>query len=866
MRLDFENPWVLALAVALPLLFLILRYTLVDNPKMQIALSAAVRFCILLLLIAALAGALSVTRSKNLSLLVLADLSDSVPESATNQVRDFLAPLREKLPKNAQAGLMTFANAPELKTGLGQKPDAAKELTKPTPGTETSLERALLAAWQGMPADTVNRVAVLSDGNETLGSGVATAKRSAGHGVKVFTAPYTEAARDEVLLEDLIVPVEAKKGQSFSVSAIAHSAAPTKASFTLYRDGFKVQEREIELKAGANTLTFQESDPPQGLVKYELRVSAARDFYTDNNVASGAVQVAGEPRVLLLEQSEREARFLARALEAENIRVEVREGKGMPVTLDELAAYDCVILSDVPATDLSVSQMNSLRSYVEELGGGFIMVGGEQAFGLGGYYKTAVEEVLPVRMRPEKKKDVPSVAMSFIIDKSGSMNGQKIELAKEACIVTLDLLNDRDYVNVVAFDGAAYSVVDIQSAANRAAITRSIEQVQAGGGTSIYPGLLKGYEALTTVPAKFKHAVLLTDGWSQQGDYETLIGQMVADQITLTTVSIGTGAAADLLQNLARLGGGKHYATDDPRDIPQIFAKETMTASKSSLLETPFLPQVFRNLPVIRSIDWSKAPFLFGYVATSSKPTAEVSLLTEAGDPLLVTWRYGLGKTAAFTSDAKSRWGSDWVRWSGFGQFWAQVVREVMRTSINHGAEMSVTYQGNRGKIVIDNVDDQGQFVNELRSTAQVVKPDLSVESIALRQVAPGRYETDFPINATGSYLFKIRQTIPAKGAQPEQVFSDMTRAFTISYKPEYRHLGVNEDYLKELATVTGGGYKATPEDLFKVSDQEAVSIRRKLWPWFLGAALCLFILDVALRRLDLAGYRFFKPSARRYG
>ena len=177
MRLDFENPWLLVLAVAVPLVFLILRYTLVDNPKMQIALSAAVRVCILLLLIAALAGALSVSKSKNVSLLVLADLSDSVPESATNQVREFLAPIRDKLPKNAKAGLMTFANTAELRTALGEKPGA--ELAKPTPGSETALERALLAAAQGMPADTVNRVAILSDGNETLGNGLATAKRGA---------------------------------------------------------------------------------------------------------------------------------------------------------------------------------------------------------------------------------------------------------------------------------------------------------------------------------------------------------------------------------------------------------------------------------------------------------------------------------------------------------------------------------------------------------------------------------------------------------------------------------------------------------------------------------------------------------------
>ena len=340
---------------------------------------------------------------------------------------------------------------------------------------------------------------------------------------------------------------------------------------------------------------------------------------------------------------------------------------------------------------------------------------------------------------------------------------------------------------------------------------------------------------------------------------------MAADQVTVSTVAIGQDIDAELLQSIARWGRGRYYQTTDPHDVPQIFTKETMTASKSSLIEEPFLPQVLRDEQVIRGIDWKNAPFLFGYVVTSPKPTATASLITERGDPLFVSWRFGLGKSAAFMSDAKSKWAADWVRWPGFGQFWAQVVRDVMRTTQHRGAETTITVHGDHGRIVIDTADEQGAFVNGLKTVAQLVKPDLSLASLSLQQTAPGRYETTFPMSDTGSYLLKIRQS-RFNDAGAEEVINDYTRAVTVSYKPEYRHLAVNEGYLKEMASSTGAKFQPAVEDLFKVEPGESVPVRKRLWPWLLGAALLLFVVDVALRRLDLAGYRVFSERPQRYG
>ncbi len=865
MRLDLEQPWFLVALLALPLVFLVLRVTLVDSPRSQLVLSALTRCAVLALLGLALASLLHLRRSDRLAVWVLGDLSDSVPETAAAQLSNLWTEARDVAPEHARLGLAWFARTNRVIHPLEAAAEPDPVWARPADGSETAMERALLRAWQGLPGDRLGRLWLLTDGNETSGDALALARRAAAHEVKVFTRPYTNDTRSEVLLEDLLVPSEVRKGQSFAVKAVAHSTEPTRAKFTLFRDGFKIQEKELELKPGANTLAFQETKAKEGLLKYELRVQATNDFYADNNVAAGLVSIAGEPRVLLLEGSEREARFLARALEAENIRVDARDGKGLPGSLEELAAFDAVILSDVPATDLNVRQMSLLRSYIEDLGGGFIMVGGQNSFGLGGYYRTAIEDALPVRMKSEKKKDTPGLAMMLVIDKSGSMEGDKVQLAKEAAIAAVELLSDRDYVGVIAFDGDTYVITELQSAANKLGIVSAIERIEAGGGTSMHPPMVRAHEMLQGVTAALKHCIVLTDGVSQPGDFPGITQQMSGEQITVSTVAVGEDIDAELLQSIARWGRGRFYHTTDPHDVPQIFTKETMTASKSSLIKEPFLAQVLRDDPVVRGVDWKNAPFLFGYTVTTPKPTAQVALLTERGDPLLVSWRFGLGKSAAFMSDAKNTWAADWLRWPGYAQFWAQLVRDVMRTSQQRGAETSIALKPGRAEVLVDSTDEAGNFLNGLKTTAQLVKPDLTLTSLVFRQSAPGRYEAGFPMPEMGSYLLRIRQSRTGADGQDETV-SDFTRAVTMSYQPEYRHLGLNEPLLRSLAESTGGRHQATAADVFTVGPEERALARDRLWPWLLSAALILFVLDVALRRLDLAGHRLFRETPRRYG
>src|SRR5690606_3976582 len=112
----------------------------------------------------------------------------------------------------------------------------------------------------------------------------------------------------------------------------------------------------------------------------------------------------------------------------------------------------------------------------------------------------------------EKKREQAQLAIALVIDRSGSMSGEKMELAKDAAKATAELLGAEDLLSVIAFDDQPTSVVHIQRASNRARIASDIARLRAGGGTKIYPALREAYEQLASAQAKVKHVILLTDG------------------------------------------------------------------------------------------------------------------------------------------------------------------------------------------------------------------------------------------------------------------------------------------------------------------------------------------------------------------
>jgi uncharacterized membrane protein len=554
--------------------------------------------------------------------------------------------------------------------------------------------------------------------------------------------------------------------------------------------------------------------------------------------------------VLLADRDRTHAGSLASALRSQNIDVTVVEPSGIPQDVAGLQKYDGVILSNVSSLKLTRPQMAHIRDYVREHGGGLMMIGGEESFGLGGYYRTPIEEALPVTMEVKQKVEIPSLAVVLSVDRSGSMAMStdekitKLDLAKEAAHLVVDLLDDRNEVGIQSWDTEFIWDVSIRAARDKQAVHHAIATIKAGGGTDGYPALKDSYAQLFERPALLKHVIFLSDGQMTRGDFQGLLRRMVKDKITVSSVAIGKDADVPLMVDIAKWGRGRFYYTEDSQTIPRIFTLETQLASKASLVEQPFKPQLTApGHEAMQDIDWKAVPPLGGYVAATVKSTAELVLMSHQEDPVLATWRYGLGRSVAFTSDAKAKWGVLWLRWRDFNKFWAQLTRWTLRSGSRSDTVARVERRDDVGEVMVDAIDGKGDFINFLDSQVGVVAPNRERTVIDLEQVGPGRYRGRFPAPKEGVYLVGMAQR------RGERVVGSQLAGLVVPYAQELRDLGVDEVLLKEMADLTGGSAVADPKDVFlKARRQSRIAV--EIWPWLVGLVAVMMLPEIAIRRL----------------
>jgi uncharacterized protein YegL len=442
----------------------------------------------------------------------------------------------------------------------------------------------------------------------------------------------------------------------------------------------------------------------------------------------------------------------------------------------------------------------------------------------------------------------PSLAIVLVIDKSGSMSGTKIQLAKRAAVATADAINPRDLIGVIGFDGDARVLLELTPASDRGTVSSRIAQLEAGGGTFLFPALQQAREQLLGSNARRKHVVVLSDGQTQGYGYEDFVNLMSADSISLSTVGIGEGADMDLLQAMALAGGGRAYFTNDFFSIPQIFTKEALRASKSMLVERLVQPIRLADDPCLRGIDADGLPFLTGYVATTARPAARTILVSDTGDPLLARWRFGLGQTAAFTSETKPRWAEDWIDWPDFAKFWSQLVRGIAGAEL--GKTISIvgrhTREGDRVRLVADARTASGAFVDDIDIRLTARDGQGALTELPVEQVAPGLFEAEMSLSDENpDHQFAWRWSTPEGEA-------DVTSyGITYACSPEFQTLGANEVWFDSLAVgeETGNARHHVGHAQLSLAQQGAPGWQ-PLWPYLLAAGLLLAPIDILVRRM----------------
>ena len=704
--ITFTNPLILLLAI--PLLygiFYLYKHSSVNIGSFRSKAVLTIRIIIILCLLLGLAGITFVKQSNKLCVLFAIDASNSIREISLKYAKWYINNSISNMGSDDQAGVLLFGEDTSLELAPSSNCKIIQFQSQPKTNF-TNIARALRMCLGIFPEDAQKRIILFTDGNETLEQSLQEAIIANANGIEISIIPLHPHWETEVLIENLFLPKQIKEGEPFHLRILTRSYSKQKGKLWILRNGIPILTKNVELEEGRQVFTFLDKIAESGFHSYETYLEIDNDTIGANNRFQGFTLVQGKPKVLLIDNDRSQAQYLLSALQKEDLDTELRNASSIPKRLEQLQNYDLLIFNDISSLYLNEYQMKMIQSYVRDLSGGFMMIGGENSFGMGGYYQTPIEETLPVDMNLKFKKFFPSLAMMLVIDKSGSMCGvggggqQKIDLAKEAAIQAVSLLTDQDKIGVIAFDGAAKWIVNLTSAKDKKDIIKKISTLRAGGGTNMYPALEQAHNKLVSTDAKIKHIVLLTDGCTTSGDFVNLAQSIVDENITISSVAIGSDADQKLLRQLANIGKGRYYFTNNASQIPRIFSKETIIASRSFLVEEPFIPVYQNSSEIFNGIPLESTPSLFGYVGTSPKETAEVLMVTHRTDPLLAIRQYGLGRSLAFTSDVRSRWASRWLNWESFSKFWQQTARWTLRRSGTSGMQIETNVESSRGILV----------------------------------------------------------------------------------------------------------------------------------------------------------------------
>ncbi|MEB2313570.1 MAG: VWA domain-containing protein [Polyangiaceae bacterium] len=716
----------------------------------------------------------------------------------------------------------------------------------------TDLGAAIRRALAEVPSDASARIVLLSDGVSTRGDPLDAAASAVAAGVPVDVVPLDQAVVPDVRLVAVRMSPRANKGETLEMRIVTSSTRATPVEVRIYRDGTLIRRGDARLRAGEDVLSLRELAPEPGLHRYEVALTAqdpSADQAPEDNSGATFVRVRGEATALVMDHDPALGAAMVRALEAAAFRADAVGPSGVPADLAGFAAYDVVVLGDISAPELAPTQLAALASYVRDLGGGLLLMGGDRAMGPGGYGKTPIEEVSPVSFDIKQERRRASLAEVIVIDYSGSMamsvgSQTKLELANEAAARSAKLLGAGDRLGVMHVDTAVKWTVPLGPVTDLEAIVKAIRAVGPGGG-GIYVDLSleTAYAALARETVNLKHVLLFSDG----SDAENHAGSFVlantakARGITTSVVALGQGSDVPDLERISKLGGGRFYLIEDASRLPAVFAQETILAARSSINEVTFKPTLTAISGPVRGIDFGEAPPLTGYVVTIPKGRAQVLLRGPEADPVLATWSVGIGRAAAFTSDYKDRWGVSWTGWSGATRLFGQLARDIARVADDPHVRLEADASGGELHVRATVVDDDGRTESFKRLKAHVGGPDGFSREVALEAVGAGAYAATVPLSRPGSYIVTA---IDELGGEPLA-----TTGAALTAGEELRPTGTDRALLGRIAAMTGGKLRDTLAGVFEERDALRFAYR-SLDAWLLGLSAFALLFGVAARRV----------------
>ena len=820
--MTFDRPWALLL-VLLPLGWMAWEWRS-SSRRLALGLKAATFVAIAL----ALSMPRLVVYQTKVAVGLLADSSASISPDDL-RAESALADRLEKARGGNWMRVIPFARITR-NTALDEQARKGWQLrhTAGAAGHGTDLEAAIRDGIAALPAGMVPRLVLASDGNENLGSVARGIWQAQKLGVPIDTVAVAGRPKPGLLLETVSFPGQVFSGERFPIDVTLESPAAAEASVDLTAEGKQLGSSKVSLVKGANHLRLQANVNTVGAIGLAGKISAAGLGETRFEDAV----ILRHPRVLLVSNDPPTSEVhLERTLQANQFEVD-RSQTGIPDKLDD---YQLIIINNWDMESIPTPRKEGLEAYVKK-GGGLIWIAGEHNVYVDkkNQPEDALERSLPAKLAPPRSPEGTSVVL--IIDKSSSMEGRKIELARLAASGVVDNLRPIDTVGVLIFDNSFQWAVPIRKAEDRAAIKRLIAGITPDGGTQIAPALTEAYQRILPQTAVYKHIVLLTDGISEEGDSMNLTKEALQNHITISTVGLGQDVNRAFLEKVASSAEGKSYFLNDPSGLEQILLRDVEEHTGVTAVEKSITPRILQPAEILDGVGMETAPALRGYVRFQSRPTSDTILEADRGDPLLVRWQYGLGRSAVFTSDAKNRWAEKWVTWPGFDKLWANIFRDLLPHAPQ--TETSADYDRASGLLVVDyhlskNVPEPPSIPDIF-----VMGPSGFQQPLKVSKVAAGHYRGSLAIGQNQG-LFRVRPVADSL-AFPEVGF--------YRQEEEMQEYGNNTQLLKQIAAATGGRFNPTARQSFDAAGRSIPTVM-DLWPILLALAILLNLAELVLRK-----------------
>lgn len=783
----------------------------------QRPLGLALKACAFAAIFLALAEPQMELRETETAVVVLTDESSSIPQSQIAAQRDLVESIRAAAGSNP---VRPIAFDETVHRGSASDGDETARLRA------TNLESAIRSGLAAVPADRVARLVLASDGLENRGAMERAVYQARARGVPIDVVPLAGRAEPDLTLESVTMPQQAYVGERFAIELAVRSPRATQATVQLAAEGRPLGSSEVDLQAGENRF----------VVRARLE-SAGSSLITGDILAgdlgelpfAGVVSLA-TPRALIV--GGEDANDFRNVLETAGFEVERVSSVREPPTREQ---FELVVADNQDFEQWPSRIKSGLEQYVSA-GGGFLLIAGEKNLYVERQepLNEPLNRMLPATLAPPRLPE--GAAVVLVLDKSSSMEGKKMQLARQSAMGMIDNLREEDRVGVLVFDNSHEWAVNLQANEQPAATKRQIAGIIADGGTQIAPALREAYSKIEPQQAVYRHILLLTDGISEEGDSIQLAREASENTITISTIGLGQDVNRAYLERVAETAKGRSYLVLDVAQLAQVVLRDVLEHTGASVTEREFFPDVVSEAEILNGVDVREAGPLLGWVRFEAKPAAETILsVSDEEDPLLVRWQYGLGRSAVFASDAKNRWAANWVEWPGFDRFWANAARDLLpRTPVMEaearldaaGEEILVTFRGDSE--LLDG--EEGELL--------AIGPGGYRASATLERATAGTLEARFdPGEADG--LFRFRAVEP-NSLLPETAL--------LRRNEELDRFGSNPGLLRAAAEATGGRFNPTPEDIFS-SDGRSVADRLDLWPALLALALLLNLLELLARK-----------------